>query len=147
MKSIDHNDVPMFFMLFQSGDAHSFRKARLWCLQMLYRALQVRVHVQLCASMWDLDIAGARSLLWGFPPLAPLLASEAGRNSSRAFRFRHTPRRRFPSHPPRPASHCHHFARPLTCPSPPRLSLPHPLPPLRACKSTTRLRASTCTRC
>lgn len=40
-KSIDHNDVPMFFKLFHSGDVHSFRKARLWCLHLLFRSLQV----------------------------------------------------------------------------------------------------------
>ncbi len=41
-KSMDHNDVPMFFKLFHSGDVHSFRKARLWCLHLLFRSLQVR---------------------------------------------------------------------------------------------------------
>ena len=40
-KAIEHKDVPMFFKLFHSGDVHSFRKSRVWCLQLLYRSLQV----------------------------------------------------------------------------------------------------------
>ncbi len=39
-KAISHTEVPLFFRLFHSGDVHSFRKSRVWCLQLLYRSLQ-----------------------------------------------------------------------------------------------------------